>query len=166
MPESIDKIAAACKASTKARSKAHIKLLEVQQEIAKVLQAHKAELNTLLQRADAKHAELMELVSAAEAEFEDPKSLELHGYRVGFRLGKDSIDFEDSSATAKQILAHYELDQAMRLLNLSPNKTALASLSRAELKKLRAVRVAGANTPFCTPQTDDISKLLTLVGVS
>jgi ABC-type transporter Mla subunit MlaD len=66
-----------------------------------VKRAHMAQIKTLVQRAAQRHAELQAAIEVAPHLFEKPRTLVLHGIKVGFRKGTGGIDWEDDEHVAE-----------------------------------------------------------------
>lgn len=92
-----------------------------------------------------RHDELKLLVEQHPELFTKPRTVVLHGIKVGFAKGKGSIEFEDPDQVVKLIKRHHP-DQVDVLIQTeeTPVKTALAQLTAAELKKL-GVTVEGTD---------------------
>ncbi len=86
--------------------------------------------------AEAKDALRTEIACASEL-FESPKSRVLHGVKVGMRKQLGILDFDSEAAVVKRIEQNLpeDLDRLTRV-RTNLNKTALAQLSGADLKRL------------------------------
>lgn len=114
----------------------------------------------LAEAAEAEAALLAD-VEAGRALFSKPKSRTLHDIRVGWAKAKGKVAFADAGAVVKSIRRHLadRFDELVKVKE-TPIKTALASLSVAELKKIGATVTDTADAPFVTPTDSAIDKIV------
>jgi hypothetical protein len=94
--------------------------------------------------------------------FVKPRTLILHGIKVGFQKGKGKIEWEDADQVVKLIKKHFpEQADVLILTKEKPAKEALEQLTAAELKKL-GIEVADSGDVVVIKDTaSDIDKLVT-----
>lgn len=90
-----------------------------------------------VERASQAKAELKALVESAPELFVKPKTVILHGLRLGYMKGKGGIAWDDGDAVVAAILKHLP-DQADDLIRWTgkPLKEAINQLDVATLKKI------------------------------
>jgi hypothetical protein len=98
---------------------------------------HLPGIKRALARAAEKHAELQALIEDAPGLFVKPRTVILHGVKIGYAKAKGVIEVADRARTVALIKRLFP-DQAETLLIVDekPNKTALAQLQVADLKRL------------------------------
>jgi hypothetical protein len=82
-------------------------------------------------------AELNSLVESAPDLFKKPRTITVHGVKVGFSVSKGKVVWDDGDNVVKLIERHFE-DQADVLIRTykEPNKDALRNLPAKDLAKL------------------------------
>ncbi|HOT30157.1 MAG TPA: host-nuclease inhibitor Gam family protein [Candidatus Ozemobacteraceae bacterium] len=93
--------------------------------------------------------------------FEKPRTLTLHGIKVGFQKQRAGIDWNDDEAVVKLIRKHFP-DQVDVLVKTTekPVKSALNQLTVADLKKLGVSVSDGADEAVIKPTDTDVDKLV------
>lgn len=111
-------------------------------------------LKRAVNAAAERHEALKALIEAAPELFVKPRTVVLHGIRLGYAKGAGRLDFEDEARVCALIRKHLP-DQADVLIATRevPVKTALAQLAAAELKKL-GVTVEGTDDQVVIRPTD------------
>ena len=106
-------------------------------------------------------ADLKAAISQAPELFEKPRSVVLHGLKLGYQKGKGKIDWEDDAQVIKLIRRHFP-DQFDVLCKTTekPVRAALANLSVAELKKLGVNVEETGDVVFVTDSTAGVDKLV------
>lgn len=128
-------------ARTKAYADARNRLSEIVTELTDGIEALKRDNLPRVRRAIARTAELesllkADLANAAEL-FTKPKSVVLHGIRVGFEKGKGAIQFEDEDKVVQLIERRLpELAEQLVKTTKKPLKTGLAQLTVQQLKSI------------------------------
>lgn len=118
------------------------------------------------QVAKTKDAEsaLAAAVERAPELFQKPRTLSLHGVKVGFQKGKGGIAWDDQEKVVARIERIYADDEAMlaTLLRVkkSPNKEALENLDVAELKRLGCTVRAAGDQVVVKPVDGEVDKLV------
>jgi arsenate reductase-like glutaredoxin family protein len=90
-----------------------------------------------LERASELHAEVVALIAASPELFVKPRSVVLHGIKVGYEKGKGAISFEDADQVVK-LIGKKLPDQADVLIKTTskPVKSALKQLTVQQLKSI------------------------------
>lgn len=113
--------------------------------------------------ADAaeQHANLKALIESAPASFVKPRSVVLHGIKLGYAKGKGKIEWEDADQVVRLIKKHFP-EQADVLIATSekPVKEALNGLTAAELKKLGISVTEGGDAVFIKPADSAVDKMV------
>lgn len=107
-------------------------------ELAKLQAAYLPLVNVQAAQAATTRATLEGLINANRPLFEDPRTITLHGIKLGLQKGKGRVEIADE---AKLVTRIFDLctDEQQDLLietSYSPRKDALATLDAALLKKL------------------------------
>lgn len=95
----------------------------------------------LLKRAVSRAAErrdkLARQIEDAPQEFVKPRTVVMHGLKVGYKLGNGKMVIEDEDLTIKLIRRHF-IDRFDELVKTeeSPRKAALNTMTSAELKRI------------------------------
>jgi hypothetical protein len=108
-----------------------------------------------------RHDRLKGIIEANPGLFTKPKTLVLHGVKVGYAKGKGGISFDDPAQVVKLIKKHLP-DQADVLIitKETPAKDALAQLSAAELKKIGCHVVNAGDQVVIKPADSEVDKLV------
>jgi hypothetical protein len=115
-------------------------------------------LKTLAPRAAEKHADLEAALSVAPHLFEKPRTVVLHGIKVGFRKNEGRLEFDDADAVVKRIQQLLDMpDRYLRTVT-QPNKETLANLSCADLKRLGCRLIETSDSIVIKPVAGDIDK--------
>lgn len=107
------------------------------QGIAALQSEHLPGIRRAVTRAAEQHDALKALIEASPDLFKKPKTLTLHGIRVGWMKGKGGIEWDDADAVVAAIQKHLP-DQAEALIRWTgkPLKEAINQLDVASLKKI------------------------------
>lgn len=106
-------------------------------------------------------ANLHAALEASPHLFERPRTVVLHGIKVGFQKAKGRIDWEDDDQVVKLIRRHFgeQFDLLVKTVH-KPAKDALAQLSAAELKRLGIAVAETGDVVFVKPVDSGIDKAL------
>ena len=130
-------------------------------DLEAVKQKHLAALKRQARVVASREAELHSAVETSPSLFVKPRTMVLHGTKVGFGNSIGSVVFEDEDQVLKLIEKH----QSARLEELvktskTPRKDALRQLTEAELAKL-GCRIDGAgNVVIVKRVAGDVEKLI------
>ncbi len=112
-------------------------------------------------RAARRHGELRGLIEDSAELFVKPRTITLHGVRVGFVKAKGRIEWDDDDQVVKLIRKHFpeQFDVLVSTVE-KPVKKALAQLSAQELKRL-AINVTETGDEVMIKDTaSDVDKLV------
>lgn len=116
--------------------------------------------NSVASVAEAQ-ADLLAEVAAAPQLFEKPRSIVLHGIKLGFQKGTGKLDWTDDEQVVKLARKHFP-DQFDVLVKVTekPIKAALANLTAAELKRLGVTVEDTGDVAFAKDATAEVDKLV------
>lgn len=108
--------------------------------------------------ADAK---LLRLLEAAPALFVRPRSIVLHGLKVGFKKGAGRLEFSNIDKVVELIEKHFpEAFDTLVKTRRTPIKKALQNLPAGDLKKLGITVTDTGDVCFIADATDNVDKLV------
>lgn len=106
-------------------------------------------------------ADLKTAVERSPALFQKPRSMVLHGLKLGFKKGVGKIGWEDDDQVVKLIRKHFpEQFDVLCKTTEKPIKAALANLTAAELKKLGISVEETGDVVFVNDSTAGVDKLV------
>ncbi|MBF0516360.1 MAG: hypothetical protein HQK97_04450 [Nitrospirae bacterium] len=139
--------------------KERIEALEAEKEAA--VRKHIHGIKNALNKVKEKRGTLSAAIESAPELFERPRTLVVHGIKVGLQKSKGTLECDDKNKTISLIKKHLS-DQVETLINIKEtlSKTAMLSLSAAELKKVGA-QITDTGDKVVIKSTDsEIEKLL------
>ncbi len=112
-------------------------------------------------KAAERHAELKTLIEANPGLFDKPRTVVLHGIKLGLQKGKGGIEFDDADMVIVRVQKLFG-DQANAYLNykVTPNKYALAQLPVNDLKKLGCTVRDTGDEVVIKPVDGDVDKIV------
>lgn len=123
------------------------------QQIAKI----KAAVNKAADTGD----ELVNMINESPELFTKPKSVILHGIKLGYKKQKGKIEFDDPELVIKLIRKHCpELVDTLIVKTETPSKEALNNLSAADLKKLGVKVTSDTDVVFIAAADSEVDKLV------
>lgn len=122
---------------------------------------HMADLKRAVARAAEHHDALRSLIESAPELFEKPKTVTLHGIRLGYMKLKGGIAWDDTDAVVQAILK-YLPEQSETLLRWTarPLKEAINSLDVATLRKLGCRVEDTGEGVFIKPADSAVDKMV------
>lgn len=106
-------------------------------------------------------ADLKVRIEAAPALFQKPRSVVLHGLKLGYQKGKGRMAWDDDSQVVKLVRKHFpEQFDVLCKTTEKPVKAALANLTAQELKRLGVSLEETGDVPFVTDATAGVDKLV------
>lgn len=107
------------------------------------------------------HDALKACIEDAPDLFERPRTVVLHGIKLGFQKGKGKLEIGDNARVCDLIRKHFP-DQADTLIAIEekPVKDALNNLSTAELKKIGVHVTAAGDQVVIKPADSAVDKLV------
>jgi hypothetical protein len=151
--------------STKSYADARDKLAATLQKLDDQIEALKRQfmpgIKTQVNIAKEMEAHLKAELEDSKGLFVKPRTLIMHGIKVGFEKGKGKIEFADSAQVVKLIEKNFS-DQADVLIKTkkTPVKKALSGLSAAELEKLGIIVDDTGDAVVIKPVDSQIEKLV------
>jgi hypothetical protein len=106
-------------------------------------------------------ANLSAAIAASPALFVKPRTITVHGIKVGFQKGKGKVTFADADKVVELIRKH--LDDKADVLIITeekPNKEAIAQLEVAELKKIGCSVTGTGDQVLIKDAAGDVDKLV------
>jgi hypothetical protein len=106
-------------------------------------------------------ADLQSAVERSSDLFKKPRTMTVHGVKVGFTVSKGKIEWDDEELVIRLIKKHFK-DQADILIRSTeePNKDALRNLPAGDLAKL-GCRIEGAgDMPIVKRVAGEVEKLI------
>jgi hypothetical protein len=118
-------------------------------------------LRTAVASVTEAEAELKAAVQQAPQLFERPRSVVMHGVKLGYQKGKGKIEWEDDARVVKLIRKHFN-DQFDVLVKTTekPTAAALATLSVDDLKRLGITVEGTGDVVFVKDTTAGVDKLV------
>lgn len=145
----------------------HVTLLN--SEIEAIKQKRLKKLRELVIVATSTGDDLLALVSDAPKLFVKPKSVTLHGIKLGFKKERGKISFDDGDQVVKLIRKHLpELVDVLIITEEKPSKEAMSNLDVAQIKKIGVTVTSDSDVAFITEPSSDVDKIVNalLKGVS
>jgi len=142
-------------------SKLSDKVKELNDEIDSVKRKHMRYIKSFAEDALEKKSLLSNAIDESKDLFEKPKSIILHGMKVGLQKGKGKITIPDEEKTILLIRKNLS-DQADILIKTEEKlvKPALNNLTAGELKKVGLNLVESTDEVLIKPTGSDIDKIV------
>jgi hypothetical protein len=114
-----------------------------------------------VRKAIERQAELKDAIGESPDLFRRPRTVIMHGIRVGLEKGKGKIEWDDDDNVVKLIKKHFP-EQADILIKKTerPLKKALATLSAADLKKLGIMVEETGDQVVIRPVDSEVDKIV------
>lgn len=108
------------------------------------------------------HGELSNLIDNGRHIFDNPRTIVLHGIKVGLRKGSGGIAWDDPDKVVALIERHLPRTQAELLIKTTkkPIAKALADLDLADLKRIGCRVEATGDTIVIKPADTDVDQLV------
>jgi hypothetical protein len=107
-----------------------------------------------------REAALSAAILASPELFFNPRTLVIHGVKVGIVKGKGKLQIENKEQTLRLIKKNFpDLAQVLIITEEKPSKDALASLPASDLKKLGAAIEGCGDVVVINPVDSDVDKL-------
>jgi arsenate reductase-like glutaredoxin family protein len=153
--------------ASEARAELKELVIQIEEETRAVRRNHQKKLMRLTEAASATQDELLDLVEAAPELFEKPRSITLHGFKVGYQKGRGELLIEDTDKTIALIQKHLpeQMDTLVKV-TMIPVKTALANLPVNDLKRIGVQITETGDIAYIKPMDSEIDKLVTALVAS
>lgn len=137
MPVTMKEIEARAEKLAKALAERDSIVAALEEAITALKASELPKLRKAVARVAEHHDALKAMIEASPELFVKPKTVILHGVRVGYQKGKGGIAWDDADAVVQLILKHLP-DQAEQLIRWTgkPLKEAINQLDVATLKKI------------------------------
>jgi len=134
---------------------------DLEADLAAVKAKHLRKLKQQASVVAASQAELFSLVERAPGLFTKPRTITVHGVKVGYTLANGTLEFEDEAAVIALLKKHHKADAGLFIRTIEEvDKNALRTLSAPELAKL-GCRIDGAGDVVILKRVaGDVEKLL------
>lgn len=158
----IAEIEAKAKSLASARQMLSGFVTSLNEEIEDAKRRYLHHIKNAVNRAAQRHEELRDAIEASPELFESPRTVVLHGIKLGYRKGAGGIDWDDDERTADLIKKHLpkQFDVLVKTTR-KPQKKALSSLDVADLKRIGCT-VEGTSDVVVIKATDsEVDKIVT-----
>lgn len=134
---------------------------DLEADLAAVKAKHLRKLKQQASVVAAAQAELFSLVERAPGLFSKPRTITIHGVKVGYTIANGTLEFEDEDAVIALIKKHHKGDADTYIRTTEAvDKNALRTLAAPELAKL-GCRIDGAGDVVILKRVaGDVEKLL------
>lgn len=132
-------------------------------DMERVRRVHYPGIKDAATEAAEQRTALLDAVKAAPHLFEKPKTLTLHGIKVGWQKQADKIEWDSDKEVCERIRKELPADQAAVLINEpapKPVKTALGKLADAVLKRLGVRRLHGVDVALVSESDGEVDKMV------
>ena len=110
------------------------RVLALQSELAEVQRRHIAGIKSAANSCKDQLAEIRTTIEEVPTLFLKPKTLTLHGIKVGYQKGKGKLDWDDSAKVCDKIRKHFpEQADILIITEEKPSADALKQLAAADL---------------------------------
>lgn len=160
-PVTMTQIDARARAYAEARDRLRDLVAALDAGMKALQREHLPGIRRALRRAATAEAALHAAIEAAPELFVRPKTVILHGVRVGFIKGKGGIEWDDADRVLALIERHLpdQLDILCKVVR-RPSREALAQLDVATLKKLGCRVVDTGEEVFIKPVDGALDKMV------
>lgn len=136
-------------------------MMAFREEQSALERKHFGRLKRLAVQTKEAEAAVKAAIAQAPELFERPRSIVLHGVKLGYRKASGKIDWEDDDQVVKLIRKHFpeQVDLLIRTIE-KPVKDTLAQLSAAELKRVAVTVEDTGDVPFVKPIDSEVEKAL------
>lgn len=133
----------------------------LEDEARKARQRYLAPIKAAVAAAHDAQGALKGALEQAPGLFVKPRTVTLHGIRVGYMKGKGGLEWDDDDQVVRLIDKHYP-DRADVLVKTTrkPVRKALEQLTAAELKRVGVRVEETGDVVFVKPQDADVDKLV------
>ncbi len=137
------------------------RIAALEEELEQVRKKHMLGIKRSIYAAAADQTELRAAIEESRALFGRPKTIVLHGIKVGYSKGKGKLEWEDDDLVVRLIERHFP-DQAEVLIKTTkkPRKDGLNGLTVAELKKIGVTAEETGEMIVVRPVDTDVDKIV------
>lgn len=140
-------------------------LSEIVAELNDAIEAEKRKRLAVIKRRVAAVAEAQSELKAKIEEspelFVKPRTVVMHGVRVGLQKGKGRIDFDDDDQVVRLIRKHApDMAEVLIITTEKPSRDGLSQLDVATLKKLGCIVEEAGDQVVIKPTDSNVDKLV------
>lgn len=160
----LEEIEAQCSKYAQARAALRQVVARAEADFERVRSAHRRALVLAVDQSEDERAALFNLVSQARRLFDEPKSFEFHGVKLGWKKGRGKVEWADDDLLIERIRKVVP-DQEMVLVKTTrkPIAAALSKLDAATLKRL-GVSISGTDDePFVAAADSALEKMVAVL---
>lgn len=118
-------------------------------------------IKSALARAAEAEGKLRQAIEAAPELFERPKSLVVHGVRVGFKKMPGKLTWDNEEAVVARIRKLYpEQGETLLIVTTRPSKAALVNLPASDLRRLGVTVVESGDVVLINPIDSEVDRLV------
>lgn len=133
----------------------------LQADLEEVKRKHLVTLKRSARQVATLEAQLHAAVEARPEAFKKPRTLTIHGIKVGFTTAKGKLEFSDDQAVLSAIKRHFKADVDLLIkVTESPRKEALRELPASDLAKLGCSIVGAGDTTVVKRLDGDVEILM------
>lgn len=158
---SMEQIEVAAKKFSEARTALVLACSAMQVDLQGVKAKHIEKIKSAVAVAKSQHAEVAKLVQRSPGLFTKPRSVVLHGVKLGYEKAKGQLLIADPAKTIELIKKFFKPQKDI-LINTkeTPVKKALSQLTADDLKKLAVEVTADGDVVFVKDQAAEVDKLV------
>lgn len=136
-------------------------VLTMNGEIEDIKRRNMKRLKKAVAEASERHDALKSCIADAPDLFKRPRTVVLHGIKLGYQKGKGKLEIGDNARVCSLIRKHFpELSDTLIATEEKPVKDALNNLSSAELKKIGVHVTAAGDQVVIKPADSAVDKLV------
>jgi hypothetical protein len=152
--------------ATKDFAKKRTKLAEIvtnlNESIIKLNKQALPDIKAAVNATKEAESKLIALLEKNKVLFTKPKTIIMHGIKVGFRKQNGCIEIADEQNTIKLIRKHFpEKSDVLIVQKESVSKEALGNINVDELKKIGCTVIADTDEPMIKATDSNVDKLVT-----
>lgn len=160
-PVTLNQIESKARAYSEARDRLRELVAALEAGMKALRQEHLPGIRRALNRAAEAEAALHALIEAAPELFAKPKTVILHGVRVGYMKGKGKIEWESDEQVIRLIRKHLpELADVLIATVEKPSRDGLAALAVADLKRLGVTVTDAGEQVYIKPADSALDKMV------
>lgn len=135
---------------------------ELQDLVEQVKRSALPTIKELVRAAKDHEAALRALIGDSAELFVKPRTVTVHGVKVGYAKGKGKVTFEDGDRVVELIKKHFSREADV-LINTTekPNKEAILSLPVGDAKKIACAITGTGDQVVIKDTASDVDKLVT-----
>jgi hypothetical protein len=159
--KTLNEIDALARAYGDARDALKERVAALNDQVEMLKRQHLPAIKRAVAAAATRHDTLKGAIEESPDLFLKPKTVLIHGLRLGYLKSRGELAWDDPAQVVKLIRRHLG-DQFENLVKVaeSPIKSALAQLSAADLKRIGVMVIETGEQPFIKPTDTEIDRLV------